>query len=101
MRLNARLAVLVLFCAVVTDRIAQASPALTLQDLVPTSREAPQEFGVGDYVVTTIPAVAFTAQSSDTSFVPPFYTSINDMSRFFLMESGTAEIYAPVTVPAG
>ena len=81
---------------------AGASPSgLTLQNLVPTSREAPSEYGVDSYGVTTLPAVAFTAQSSDTSYVPPYYTSVTDMSRFFLMDDGIAEIYAPVSVPAG
>ena len=97
----ARRGVVILACLVIPVRVSLASPGLTLQNLVPTSREAPEEFGTGDYVVTTIPAVAFSAQSNDTSFVPPYHTSISDMSLFFLMDSGVAEIYAPVTVPAG
>ena len=37
---------------------AGASPSgLTLQNLVPTSREAPSEYGVDSYGVTTLPAV--------------------------------------------
>ena len=39
--------------------------SLTGKALAPTTREAPSEFGTGDYTVTTIPAAAFTYQNNN------------------------------------
>jgi hypothetical protein len=103
--------------AVVT---AQSRPAnMTAPDhpakiLLPTTRLAPDEYGLQDYTVTTIGSVSFTPRSDDTSqdfgfFSAPYNTETPDNGDGFFRygESGGNESFpsthfeATVSVPAG
>jgi hypothetical protein len=89
----------VALAATAGGRIARATPSglrsAPSASLATTTRRSPDEFGVGDYTVTVIPAASFT---SDDQYV----TDYGSLSRYFPPDDSHHLYYAGLSqVPSG
>jgi hypothetical protein len=59
---------------------------------------SPDEYGIQDYTVTTIPATSFTV---DTDLAPFYYTDYGSLARYFGFDTEVRHYWGGVTVPSG
>ncbi|MGE5415074.1 MAG: S-layer homology domain-containing protein [Syntrophomonadaceae bacterium] len=83
-----------------------AAQTIPRSSLLPTARHAPDEFGTGDYTVTTISAMSFTPLN-DGPGSTPYYTfnlsrGFTGSGAGFCLGSGElGEFYTTIDVPSG